>query len=159
MAVLFGELIPQFDLLMGVLGGTLIGPLIFILPPMIYTKIIRLEKLKHEEETRKLFELYDDSSYESVSTSDYGTFNSSNNFNNAVQSISFKIPKQLCTILHSDCTLSIAVIIFGLFATFVSTYYNIVKLSNFSELWSPCINNITDSFITLLNDMVQINEL
>lgn len=42
-AVLIGELVPKFDLVMGVIGGTLTGPLVFVLPPLFYAKICRLE--------------------------------------------------------------------------------------------------------------------
>ncbi|XP_037029958.1 proton-coupled amino acid transporter 2 isoform X2 [Bradysia coprophila] len=44
LAVLLGELVPKFDLVMGIIGGTLTGPLMFILPPLLYTKILKMEQ-------------------------------------------------------------------------------------------------------------------
>lgn len=49
LAVIIGELVPHFDVVMGLIGGTLTGPLIFILPPLFYTKIVNLEKMYDEE--------------------------------------------------------------------------------------------------------------
>uniref|UniRef100_A0A1B0GJI0 Putative amino acid transporter n=1 Tax=Lutzomyia longipalpis TaxID=7200 RepID=A0A1B0GJI0_LUTLO len=36
LAVIIGELLPRFDMVMGLIGGTLTGPLIFILPPLFF---------------------------------------------------------------------------------------------------------------------------
>ncbi|XP_066998507.2 uncharacterized protein [Anabrus simplex] len=38
-AILLGEIVPRFDLLMELIGGTLTGPLMFILPPLLYFKL------------------------------------------------------------------------------------------------------------------------
>nr|XP_018916094.1 PREDICTED: uncharacterized protein LOC109043358 [Bemisia tabaci] len=38
-AVLIGEAVPRFDLVMGLLGGALTGPLMFILPPIIHYRL------------------------------------------------------------------------------------------------------------------------
>lgn len=38
-AVVLGEAVPRFDLLMGLIGALLTGPLMFLLPPLFYVKI------------------------------------------------------------------------------------------------------------------------
>lgn len=38
-AVIIGEAVPRFDLVMGLLGGALTGPLMFILPPIIHYRL------------------------------------------------------------------------------------------------------------------------
>ncbi|XP_054264435.1 uncharacterized protein LOC128987555 isoform X2 [Macrosteles quadrilineatus] len=39
LAVLLGEAVPRFDLVMGLIGGALTGPLMFILPPLFYARL------------------------------------------------------------------------------------------------------------------------
>ena len=141
---------------MGIIGGTLTGPLIFILPPLFYTKIIELEKI-YIQELRKAVE---EDSLEGVSDaqllleSSYGTLKSkeyyqkSNRFTETLQQLATKI-FDLFYVLHSDCVLSTAVIIFGLCATFTSVYYNLNDLGKVKEFWSPCIQNISLSYLMI----------
>lgn len=42
MAIVIAESVPRFDLVMSLIGGTLTGPLVFILPPLFYIKISRM---------------------------------------------------------------------------------------------------------------------
>lgn len=137
---------PKFDLVMGVIGGTLTGPLIFILPPLFYTKITKMEQLHDEEIDRRRLDrmVLDDDSEDDVLINKigYGTFKAA--------SFTKKSVWQKCgTFLHSDRVLSVAVIIFGLAATLASTYFNIFNVSNIDDFWSPCINNISYSFLGL----------
>ncbi|XP_026812735.1 amino acid transporter AVT1D [Rhopalosiphum maidis] len=46
LAVTIGEAVPRFDLLMGLIGALLTGPLMFLLPPLFYIKIRSLRRLK-----------------------------------------------------------------------------------------------------------------
>lgn len=39
LAVVLGETVPRFDLVMGLIGGALTGPLMFILPPLFYARL------------------------------------------------------------------------------------------------------------------------
>lgn len=39
LAVLLAEMLPRFDLVMGLLGGLFTGPLTFIIPPLLYSKL------------------------------------------------------------------------------------------------------------------------
>ncbi len=137
-AVLIGEFIPKFDLIMGIIGGSLTGPLIFILPPLFYTKMLELET-KSKNEMNDLSADNDEQLLLKTST-EYGT----------IKSVDAK-PKTRCLgkILQSECLLSGSVIIFGLLATFSSTYYNIFDVRNFNQFWSPCIQNISLSYTFL----------
>lgn len=45
-AVTIGEAVPRFDLLMGLIGALLTGPLMFLLPPLFYVKIRSLRRSK-----------------------------------------------------------------------------------------------------------------
>lgn len=141
-SVLIGEFIPKFDLIMGIIGGTLTGPLIFILPPLFYTKMLQLEKQyddRHESPPSEILR-----NLESTSDTDllfqtaYGT----------MTSIPEKPPATgfLCRFWKSECILAGTVILFGLFATFSSTYYNIFDIKSVDQFWSPCIRNISLSY-------------
>ncbi|XP_015177998.1 PREDICTED: proton-coupled amino acid transporter 3 isoform X2 [Polistes dominula] len=41
--VAVGEMVPRFDIVMALIGGSLMGPLIFILPPLMYARAIALK--------------------------------------------------------------------------------------------------------------------
>lgn len=44
LAVAIGEAVPRFDLLMGLVGALLTGPLMFLLPPLFYVKMRSLRR-------------------------------------------------------------------------------------------------------------------
>ncbi|CRK90026.1 CLUMA_CG003751, isoform A [Clunio marinus] len=144
LAVLLGELIPKFDLVMGVIGGTLTGPLVFILPPLFYTKMLKLEKRfdKRMFESSPLADFNDTESL--LKSSLYGTINS------PVRRIKGYNPKAAIKkayyFLHSECVLSSLVISFGVAATLTSTFYNFLDIKSLDEFWSPCIQNISLSY-------------
>ncbi|XP_026672769.1 amino acid transporter AVT1C isoform X2 [Ceratina calcarata] len=43
LGVAVGESVPRFDIVMALIGGSLTGPLVFVLPPLIYSRAIALE--------------------------------------------------------------------------------------------------------------------
>ncbi|KAK1128801.1 hypothetical protein K0M31_019949 [Melipona bicolor] len=43
LGVAVGESVPRFDIVMALIGGSLTGPLVFILPPLIYSKAVTLK--------------------------------------------------------------------------------------------------------------------
>lgn len=165
LAVIIGELVPRFDLVMGIIGGTLTGPLIFILPPLFYSKISKMEQ-KHDRDMRLRQRVLHNESHEDDSDDDidgedsdflpqratYGTFAGKRLRIIGTQQYSRSCLDQFKTLLrllYSDCVLSIAVVVFGLTATFAATYFSIVHVSSLSEFWSPCIHNISYSFMGL----------
>ncbi len=125
----------------------------FILPPLLYTKILKMEQTYDKELIKRIIartSALDDDSEEDYSLRQrrYGTFKA--------QKIS--VPSKCCTrlwtkickvfyLLHSDYVLSLAVIIFGVLATVASTYFNVFNVKSLAEFWSPCIYNISYSFI------------
>lgn len=146
LAILIGEFIPKFDLVMGIIGGTLTGPLIFILPPLFYTKMLKIEKAHRQKNSHKFKnELNDDSdTHLLLQVTTYGsssTVQPTRNYHWLVAQ-----SRKVLHILHSDCLLSIIIIIFGCGATLTSTYYNLFDVKNFNQFWSPCIQNISLSY-------------
>lgn len=150
LAVLIGELVPRFDLVMGVIGGTLTGPLIFILPPMFYSKIVRLEAAFDQElmRVRRNHSTLDDDSEDNAAS--YGTFG--NRRHETVKQTGNPCARYFQGVwnrLYSDGAMSVSVILFGLAATIASTYFSALHVSTLKEFWSPCLNNISDSFLGL----------
>lgn len=125
----------------------------FVLPPLLYTKILKMEQTYDNDLLKRIIartSALDDDSEEDFSLKQrrYGTFRA--------QKIT--VPGKCCTklwtticklfhLLYSDYLLSFAVIIFGVLATIASTYFNLFKVSSVAEFWSPCIYNISYSFM------------
>ncbi|VVC26998.1 Amino acid transporter, transmembrane domain [Cinara cedri] len=59
-AVAIGEAVPRFDLLMGLVGALLTGPLMFLLPPLFYVKIRSLRRLKIKTSDRVCYRTFPD---------------------------------------------------------------------------------------------------
>lgn len=158
MAVIIAELVPQFDLVMGIIGGTLTGPLIFILPPLFYCRLIRMERDFDERNER-------DTINNAVSETNFGDDETILNDHDQQQrqqqqqkpyidsyGTFTKQPKPIVSrsswlfCFCNDSLLCICVIIFGIIVTITSTYFNLLTASNFDEFRSPCIQNISLSF-------------
>lgn len=147
LTVVIAELLPQFDLVMGIIGGTLTGPMIFILPPLFYRKLIRMERDFDEKNERigtlpdlgslTVTNFSDDdenllNNYDFDRTADsYGTFTKQTN----PLAAHSNWPFCLC----NDSHLCISVVIFGLIVTITSTYFNLMTAPNLVEFRSPCI--------------------
>lgn len=147
LAVTIAELLPQFDLVMGIIGGTLTGPMIFILPPLFYRRLIRMERDFDDRNERQTYNSIvatnsDDDIFsgrnKQFQSDSYGTF--------AKQPKLFETRANWLFCLCNDSLICISVIIFGLIVTFTSTYFNVVTISNFDDFRSPCIQNISLSF-------------
>lgn len=149
LAVFIAELVPQFDLVMGIIGGTLTGPLIFILPPLFYRRLIHLEK-EHDANANDSYESSSSrfamsQSQENLtanqnphSSNDYGTFiKGTNHF--------MRQHKWLLCFRNESCV-CIVVIIFGVIATITSTFFNFMTAITEGDFRSPCIQNISWSF-------------
>lgn len=150
LAVLIGELVPRFDLVMGVIGGTLTGPLIFILPPLFYSKFVRLEADFDREimRARRNRSSLDDDSEDNAGS--YGTFPIGRSIGKVTQ-MGFGErcstgARAAWNTVYSDGALALSVIVFGLAATVASTYFSAVHVSTLTEFWSPCLHNISYSF-------------
>lgn len=150
LTVLFAELLPKFDLIMGIIGGTLTGPLIFILPPLFYRKMTRLEQAFNDIEITKEFGTImmgnedgslDDDKVIIMSTKYYGTFAKNENFfkkGKCFLARQWMNVKGVLFFIYSDSLLSILVVVFGLVATLASTYFNVFNVTSLKDFWSPC---------------------
>lgn len=151
-AVFLGELLPRFDIVMGVIGGTLTGPLIFILPPLFHTKMLKMQKEYDRTNSSDPREGTSSQFTENVqelerSSGFYGTI-SYRKYTAPVTSRCYLLWRNLIKwmrLLYSDCVLSFVVVGFGLTATFTSTYYSFPSLQGI-VMWGSCINNLTRNF-------------
>ncbi|XP_018357884.1 PREDICTED: proton-coupled amino acid transporter 4 [Trachymyrmex cornetzi] len=50
LSVVVGESVPRFDIVMALIGGSLTGSLVFVLPPLIYTRALALKKQSNHAE-------------------------------------------------------------------------------------------------------------
>uniref|UniRef100_A0AAG5CY03 Amino acid transporter transmembrane domain-containing protein n=1 Tax=Anopheles atroparvus TaxID=41427 RepID=A0AAG5CY03_ANOAO len=134
LAVLIAEILPRFDLVMGIIGGTLTGPLIFILPPLFYQRMLELEKIYNQELKRSYStgssefseERHEDTDQESEQSVPHVWYAAGTRL------------KQVGQFMYSDCILAGSVILFGIAATLASTYYNVFDMRE-SQLWFSCL--------------------
>lgn len=151
-AVFLGELLPRFDIVMGVIGGTLTGPLIFILPPLFHTKMLKLQRDFERKSINDPLEGPSNRFTEDVGelervSGDYGTI-FYERYAAPVTSkvrLAWRSLVKWMRMLYSDCVLSVIVVGFGLTATFTSTYYSFPSLQGIA-LSGSCINNLTKRF-------------
>lgn len=158
LTVLIAAMLPKFDVVMGIIGGTLTGPLIFVFPPLFYQKIVRMEQIFDDNEITKEYGTLmmgnedgalDDDRVVVLSTKYYGTFVKNESILRKSRTCLGHICErmmEICQFVYSDHLLSISVIVFGVIATVASTYFNLFNVTTLKDFWSPCIHNITYSF-------------
>lgn len=157
LAIVLAELLPKFDIVMGVIGGTLTGPLIFILPPLFHTRMLKLEKefnagLINNDPLEGTSSQYPESIEElekiSNSFNSYGSITYEDLHSPSSEpgiAIVWRNMVKWGRLLYSDCVLSVIVVGFGLTATFTSTFYSLPNLKEIL-LGGSCINNLTRKF-------------
>lgn len=120
------------------------GPLIFILPPLFYTKMLRMErKLDKRNNELALAEAnLNDTEFLLKSFNGYGTIEPSRSDHTNFQSTM----RKGWLIVRSEYFLAFLVIFFGIAATFTSTICNILDVKDLKQFWSPCIQNISLSY-------------
>ncbi|XP_014615230.1 PREDICTED: proton-coupled amino acid transporter 4 [Polistes canadensis] len=53
--VAVGEMVPRFDIVMALIGGSLMGPLVFVLPPLMYARAIALKNSANRISTPEIY--------------------------------------------------------------------------------------------------------
>lgn len=142
-AILIAEAVPQFDIVMALIGGTFIGPLVFVLPPLFYIRI-RLLKRKHEGELQ--LAVFNNIVYNSTTPSIASTSSQPASDNLMIQSPrspNDTHPDQNYFQTNLQTTLALLVILFGLCFTIGATYLNISNVIAFTSFSQPCIYNLT----------------
>lgn len=130
--VLLGEIVPRFDLVMSMIGSTLTGPLMFILPPLFYGKLLKLKKQMYiqdidQESNDETLSCYDDSHYFEEKFLEYEDH--------------LVIPFE-----KIDIFLAFLIICFGIVITFIATYYNWMNVIQYAQFKPSCLINATTNF-------------
>lgn len=160
LAVIIAEVLPQFDMVMGIIGGALSGPVIFILPPLFYRRLILMERdfdERNERETLSSVTVTTNFGANDLLGNDYAMANTGDSNEQQRRRIDsygtfIKAPKSNIVRvkwLHcfgNDSIICISVIVFGLIVTITSTYFNVMTVLNVDDFRSPCIQNISFSF-------------
>lgn len=141
LAIVIAQSVPRFDLVMSMIGGTLTGPLVFILPPLFYVKILSL-RTRHQEELA--MEYFTNSTNFSRRRENklkkdlYSSLTSIQVYSKGVFSKYFE--KGLCFLIILFCTLATVITTYLNFSTAVFSYSNYTK---------PCIYNISTVLLYL----------
>lgn len=141
--VLVAEFVPKFDVIVGIVGGTIIAPLMFILPPLLYKKIQEMERTRHRFITQAAYgSLPLDLNYEAIDMT-------SSNERKTIWTSVRRMYKQICTYLPCQLSFATTVVAFGTLAFGCSTFLNVLRISDLFQNNSPCFGNITKAFSKL----------
>lgn len=145
--VVIAEFVPDFDTVMGVVGGTIAGPLIFIIPPLLYRRIRQMEKCHRRVMAEARYgsmpldlNFVADTDLEMEQLIPQPNA-ASNNISNLKKC--WHKTKLMFKYLQCQLSFSLIALIFGISATFFSTYLNIFKISDLFRNGSPCFGNLT----------------
>lgn len=142
--VIISEFLPSFDALMDIVGGTITGPLVFILPPLLYRRMVQLERCHQRIATEAAYgSLPLDLNYEPMDGPPPHFDRSSRRTLAAMWEICWLHTVYTFNRLQCDLSLSMGVLIFGILATFFSTYLNLFELNQLFTNNSPCFGNVT----------------
>ncbi|KAK9496582.1 hypothetical protein O3M35_013142 [Rhynocoris fuscipes] len=173
-AVILAETIPRFDLIMSLIGCSLLGQLMFIYPPLIYNKLRYLYSLKNTSTNYISFN-YGTHSLESSFGANHER-KKSNTYNLYPETISLletgsyehrrpQVGKFILNIFYLENvlymapislkikTLSHVLILMGISATIVSTCIVMTDIVENAEFTPPCIINSTLASKLLYNQM------
>jgi hypothetical protein len=134
LAVLIAESVPRFDLVMSLIGGTLTGPLVFILPPLFYLKMLSIES-KHEKEVTLV------NFTKSVYNGDEETSLLTNSDDNRCR----KQEQELGKSIEIACCVTIVAV--SAVCTVVTTYVNVNSAIAFTDFAQPCIYNVSKTLV------------
>lgn len=124
LAITLAESVPRFDLVMSMIGTTFTGPIVFILPPLFYLKILRM-KTEYEKQLRN----------EVVINLDVALSIKESQEEDNVQA------EVMNKLIH--VALSFTIAIFGVISIIVTTYFNVFSALQYGTFLRPCIYNFT----------------
>lgn len=153
--VLIGEMLPRFDLVMGLLGGLLTGPLTLMFPPLLYRKFRNmLAQQKNQKENERLMQTTEETCLLIPVTQEKGgqpnpfwVFNKSKrrlNFQQFLKKHFFSLEINLD---EGELSVLESFIVFGIFglgiaATVTATYYSLRGAVWSTQFLPPCIFDV-----------------
>ncbi|KAG5861501.1 hypothetical protein JTB14_001421 [Gonioctena quinquepunctata] len=147
LAVVLAESVPKFDLVMSIIGGTLTGPLVFFLPPLIFVKMRSL-RTKHEDQLMM-------TTFSNIIPARNGSGKFSKNMTAKLEdsrSGPIATTKKIKSFLdeHIEVKLCIFITIASVILTASTTYFNLSSASSFyTNITKPCIYNVSLALLYL----------
>lgn len=146
LAIILAEAVPRFDLVMGLIGSTLTGPLMFICPPLFFLKLCYMKSHMGPQAEQNGIKILDSLAYKNgesvhqskypsnfdVPQTKYKTFETVEEMKDADYSIKWY-----------DVLLALAVMALGMAATIIATYSSWVNAYAYAVFSPPCIMNAT----------------
>lgn len=120
LAIILAESVPRFDLVMSMIGGTLTGPIVFVLPPLFYIKMLRM---KEEHERLIVINLDSTLPLREEDKRDYG--------------VGFTGRRNI------EIVVSMTLVVFGIVSIVATTYVNVLNTMQYATFSRPCIYNLT----------------
>lgn len=165
-AVFLAETVPRFDLVMGLVGSTLTGPLMFIFPPLFFLKLCYLKSKKDITESQNAYSNNatngsldsQKSKLNKIETSgssqQNGVVTVIQNGENVNPSLYTKYKtfsrdyaemgkEDEYTIKWYDIVLALVVMTLGIAATVIATYCSWAHSIEYAEFSPPCLLNAT----------------
>lgn len=157
-----GESVPRFDLVMGLVGSTLTGPLMFIFPPLFFLKLCHKRSSMKEldfliERRKRSLKLAETESNFTKNggqngnlskfplilprtQTKYKTFVTQQDY---IDYIAPNVDVADYTVKWYDVLLAVIVMMMGIVATFVATYISWSDAISSAEFSPPCLLNAT----------------
>lgn len=157
-AVFLGETVPRFDLVMGLVGSTLTGPLMFIFPPLFFLRLCYLKSVEDLNVTSKNTRKVNGKSNGSQVKNDKPNFQNGRMSFPLILKDAFQTKYRTFTsnyiIIDSstpdsypikwyDIMFAVIVMSIGIAATITATYSSWANSIAYAEFSPPCLINAT----------------
>uniref|UniRef100_A0A1A9X1U2 Amino acid transporter transmembrane domain-containing protein n=1 Tax=Glossina brevipalpis TaxID=37001 RepID=A0A1A9X1U2_9MUSC len=142
--VIISEFVPSFDALMDIVGGTITGPLVFIMPTLLYRRLVRMECLHHRIVTEASYgSIALDLNYDPMEDLSPQLLTDEKMKTQSMLHACWQQAIYIFVRLQCDLSLSMLVLLFGVLVTFFATYLNIFELTTLFQNNSPCFGNFS----------------
>lgn len=155
MAVFLAESVPRFDLVMGLVGSTLTGPLMFICPPVFFLKLCYIKSKMvssspcngYHKITKKVNGYQNGGTNGDLSKFPLITDGLENGYktfsDTSMTTIQYVVEENEYAIKWYDVVLALIVMTIGIVATIVATYSSWSNSIAYATFSPPCILNST----------------
>lgn len=138
LSVVVAESVPKFEVVMSLIGCSLTGPLVFILPPLFYIKML---SLKREHEKKLLRECFDEVICNAGEPSKIVSRYMETKFYEDMEERCKKREEKMEEAGSDELGigLCVVIIVFGSCGTLAATYVNVVSAIDSITFSPPCI--------------------
>lgn len=151
LAVFVAESVPRFDIVMSLIGGTLTAPLVFILPPLFYLKMIHLKSLHLQNvsfQQANHYMYHTDTDIVLIDACRYNCVRYTSQVHVAKKDFFMK-DKKFINLISYELIIIIIVVTFGIILMVTTTYFNVIDTIQYATFSPPCIYNITAATVVV----------